>query len=78
MANLTVGSSFKDLQEFLMFHIDSADDRPSVNNPSLTKGQVWNILFEGSMKASVRVQMILMERAIKEFGTYYESDKEAI
>jgi len=78
MAYLTEESSYEDLKEHLLFHMEQADDRKAKINPSITKEDVWNILMGAAMEESIRVRKISMNHAIKEFGSYYESSEEVI
>ncbi|MEC1714716.1 hypothetical protein [Schinkia azotoformans] len=78
MAKIFESSTFEQIQEFLLFHMDSANDSKSNVNPSLTKEQIWNILMGSAMAKSVRVRNLVIKHAIKEFGSYYENSGEAI
>lgn len=78
MRQLTEESSYEDLKEYLLFHMEKADERKAKINPSITKKDVWNILMGAAMEASNRVRIISMKHAIKEFGSYFESSEEDI
>lgn len=77
MAYLTEESCYEELKDHLLFHMLQAGDRKAKINPSITKKDVWNILMGAVMEESIKVQKIAMKQAIKEFGSYYESDKES-
>jgi len=76
MATLTEGSNYEDLKQFLLFHMDDADDRPAKSNPSITKRDYWNIMMGAALDESVKVKTMTMKKSIKEFGTYYETQEE--
>ena len=74
MAKLDKDSTFEDMENFLIFHMDEADGRRSILNPSLTKEQVWNISMGSVMKKSIRVKNIVVKHIVKEFGSYYKEE----
>ena len=71
MPKLNQDSSFEEMENFLLFHMDSADDRKSKINPALTKQQVWDINMKCVINKSVRVQKIAIKNITREFGTEY-------
>jgi len=74
MANLSECSSREDVRNFLLFHMDSADDRKSKINPSLTKQQVWDINMGAALNGVSPVALSIMIKNLKrEFGSYYEA-----
>lgn len=79
MAELNQNSSIEDIQEFLLFHIDNADDRKSKINPALTKQQVWDINMGAAMKGneSIRIRSIMIKNITREFGIFYTKVGEA-
>jgi hypothetical protein len=72
MSNLNENSSFEEMENFMLFHMDNADDRKSKINPSLTKKQVWDINMGCVINKRVRVQGIAIKHIVREFGSYYE------
>ena len=72
MSNLNENSSFEEMESFMLFHMDNADNRTSKLNPALTKQQVWDINMSCVINKSVRVQKIAIKNIIREFGSYYE------
>lgn len=70
---LTIESSYEELRDHLLCHMESADESKSKVNPSLTKHQSWDIQMGGAMKESPKVKNILIKNAIKEFGSHYEN-----
>lgn len=71
MSKLSENSSFEEMEDFLLFHMDSADDRKSKINPSLTKEQVWDINMQCVINKSIRVKKIAIKNIIREFGSSY-------
>lgn len=71
MQKLNEDSSFEEMENFLLFHIDNADDRKSKINPALTKQQVWDINMKCVINKSVRVQKIAIKNITREFGSEY-------
>ena len=73
MANLNEDSNIKDLENFLLFHMDNATSEKAKINPRLTKEQVWNINIGAVMRGDiVRVENIMIKNLKREFGSYYE------
>ena len=72
MSRLNENSSFEEMENFLLFHMDGADNRKSKINPALTKQQVWDINMNCVMNKSVRVQKIAIKNITREFGSEYE------
>jgi len=74
MSNLNENSTNEEIETFLLFHMESADNRKSKINPSLTKNQVWDVHMGNIMKNdNIRVRPILIRNVVAEFGSYYES-----
>lgn len=69
---LNCDSTFEEIENFLLFHMENADDRQSKLNPILTKQQVWDINMGGVIRRSVRIREIIVKNIIKEFGNFYE------
>lgn len=73
MKELKPGATIEDLEEFLLYHMDEADDRRSRINPALTKRDVWNInmgvVIEGQI---TKVVDLAIKNATREFGSLYE------
>lgn len=62
----------EEIENFLFYHMDSADNRKSIINPSLTKQQVWDINMDAITRGNVsRVKSILIKNITNEFGKYY-------
>jgi hypothetical protein len=78
LANLNENSTVQDIEEFLLFHMDEADERKSTINPSLTKKQVWNINMSAITRGTTitRVHNIMLKNIKKEFGSYYEKEEQ--
>jgi hypothetical protein len=73
MKILNDSATKENLESYLLYHMDEADDRKSKNNPSLTKEQVWNIHMGAIIKGDItRVREIMIKQLIKEFGEDYE------
>jgi len=74
MPTLNEFATDEEIQNYLLYHMDSADSRKSKINPSLTKQQVWDIHMGVIMQnGGTRVRSILTKNLKKEFGDYYES-----
>ena len=72
MATLNENSNREEIESFLLFHIDEADERKSKINPSLTKKQVWNISMGAVMLGDItRVRTIMIKNITREFGSHY-------
>lgn len=70
---LNIDSTKENLENYLLYHMDEADDRMSKNNPSLTKEQVWNLHMGVIIKGDIsRVKELMIKQLIKEFGDNYE------
>ena len=64
----------EEIKDFLLYHMDSADDRKSKINPALTKQQVWDINMGAVMKGNItRVRTIITKNITREFGKHYEA-----
>ncbi len=75
MSTKTLGefATDEEIKDFLLYHMDSADDRKSKINPALTKQQVWDINMNAVMKGKItRVRTIITKSITKEFGKHYE------
>ena len=75
MSTKTLGefATDEEIKDFLLYHMDSADDRKSKINPALTKQQVWDINMDAVMKGEItRVRTIITKNITKEFGKHYE------
>ena len=63
----------EEIENFLLYHMESADGRKSKVNPTLTKQQVWDINMGAVMKGNItRVRSIITKNITKEFGKHYE------
>lgn len=72
MAILNEFATEEEIENFLLYHIESADNRKSTINPSLTKQQVWDINMGAITRGNVsRVKSILIKNITNEFGKYY-------
>ena len=72
MATLNENSTMEEIESFLLFHIDEADERKSKTNPSLTKKQVWDINMGAVMLGNItRVRTIMIKNITREFGSHY-------
>lgn len=70
---LNIDATKENLEKYLLYHMDEADDRTSKNNPSLTKEQIWNLHMGVIMKGDItRVKELMVKQLIKEFSEYYE------
>lgn len=73
MKTLDEFANIEDIKDFLLYHMDSADDRKSKVNPILTKQQVWDINMGAVLKGNItRVNSIIVKNITKEFGKHYE------
>lgn len=73
MKTLDNSSTTKDIESFLLYHIENADGRKSKVNPSLTKEDIWNIHMGAIAKGSAeRVRELMIKQLIREFGDSYE------
>jgi hypothetical protein len=79
---LTKTSTMEEISDFLLYHMDSADDRKSKVNPSFTKQQMWDVYMDIVFKAKmnnenlVRTKHLLVRNLVKEFGAVYKNYKE--
>ena len=76
MSTKTLGefATDEEIKDFLLYHMDSADERTSKVNPSLTKQQVWDINMGAVMKGKItRVRTIMIKNITREFGKHYEA-----
>ena len=72
MATLNENSTMEEIESFLLFHMDEADERKSKTNPSLTKQQVWDINMGAVMRGDItRVRTIMIKNITREFGSHY-------
>ena len=75
---LTEESTLEEITDFLLYHIDNADDRKSKTNPSFTKHQMWDVYMDIVFKAKmnndsmIRTKHLFVRNLIKEFGKTYE------
>lgn len=75
MATLNEGATNEQIENFLLFHMDNADDRKAKINPSITKEEVWDIYMGAVMKGDItRVRSIIIDNITKEFGKYYKAN----
>lgn len=66
-------ASDEEIKDFLLYHMDEADDKKSKTNPALTRQQVWDINMGAVMKGDItRVRTLIIKNLTKEFGKYYE------
>ena len=73
MKTLDEFADIEDIKDFLLYHMDSADDRKSKVNPILTKQQVWDVNMSAVLKGNItRVNSIIVKNITKEFGKHYE------
>ena len=76
MSTKTLGefATDEEIKDFLLYHMDSADDRKSKINPALTKQQVWDINMGAVVKGKItRVRTIMIKNITREFGKHYEA-----
>lgn len=63
----------QEIQDFLLYHMDKADDSRSKINPALTKQQVWDINMGAVISGNTtRAKNIIIKNIISEFGKHYE------
>lgn len=73
MKELSEFATDEEIKDFLIYHMDNADDRKSKINPALTKQQVWDINMKSVMKGDItRVRTIITKNITREFGKHYE------
>jgi hypothetical protein len=73
MKELNENSTIEEVKDFLLFHMEEADDRKSKINPSLTKQQVWDVNMGAVMEGDItRVRTILIKNITREFGKHFE------
>ena len=67
-------ASDEEIKDFLLYHMDEADDKKSKINPTLTRKQVWDINMGAVMKGGdiTRIRTLIIKNLTKEFGKYYE------
>ena len=67
-------ASDEEIKDFLLYHMDEADDKKSKINPALTRQQVWDINMGAVMKGGdiTRIRTLIIKNLTKEFGKYYE------
>lgn len=79
---LTEESTLEEITDFLLYHMDNADDRKSKVNPIFTKNQVWDVYMDTVLKAKmnnesmIRTKHLFVRNLIKEFGKTYEVKEE--
>lgn len=72
MAILNERSTKEEIENFLLYHMDSADGGKSKVNPSLTKEQVWNLHMGKIVNGDItRIKSILIKNITQEFGEHY-------
>jgi len=72
-------ASDEEIKDFLLYHMDEADDKKSKINPALTRQQVWDINMGAVMKGDItRVRTLIIKNLTKEFGKYYEVMDEGV
>lgn len=77
MGMLNQDATVDQMKDFLLFHIDNADERKSKVNPSLTKKQVWDINMGAVLGNNIaRISNIVIKNITREFGKYYEGVSE--
>lgn len=75
---LTEESTLEEITEFLLYHMDNADDRKSKVNPSFTKHQMWDVYMDIVLKAEmnndsmIRTKHLFVKNLTKEFGNKYK------
>lgn len=63
----------EEIKDFLLYHMDNADDRKSKINPALTKQQVWDINMGAVINGNTtRARSIITKNITAEFGKHYE------
>jgi len=73
MKELKNDANIKEIENFLLFHMDRADDTQSKGNPALTKEDVWNIHMSTVLGGNIsRTKNIIIKNITKEFGKTYE------
>ncbi len=78
---LTEESTLEEITDFLLYHMDSADDRKSKVNPSFTKHQMWDVYMDTVFKAEmnndsmIRTKHLFVKNLTKEFGKKYKGGK---
>jgi len=72
MSKLNEDSTLEEIENFLLSHMEEADERQSKINPSLTKQQVWDINMGAVMTGDItRVRTIMIKNITREFGSCY-------
>ena len=75
---LTEESTLEEITDFLLCHMDNADERKSKTNPSFTKHQMWDVYMDIVFKAKmnndsmIKTKHLFVRNLIKEFGKTYE------
>lgn len=73
MKTLGEFASDEEIKNFLLYHMDDADDRRSKINPILTKQQVWDINMGSVMQGDItKVRSLITKNITREFGKHYE------
>lgn len=72
MSILNERSTKEEIENFLLYHMDSADGEKAKINPSLTKEQVWNLYMGKIVNGDItRIKGILIKNITQEFGEHY-------
>lgn len=73
MKTLCEFATDEEIKDFLLYHMDNANERKSKINPALTKQQVWDINMKAVMGGNItRVRSLITKNITKEFGKHYE------
>lgn len=73
MKILSENATVEEVENFLLFHMNSVDNRKAKINPSITKEDVWNINMDAIMNGNItRVSNIVIKNITREFGKFYE------
>lgn len=79
---LTEESTLEEITDFLLYHMDNADERRSKTNPSFTKHQMWDVYMDIVFKAEmnndsmIRTKHLFVKNLAKEFGKKYKVKEE--
>ena len=72
-------SNETNIKDFLSYHSTNADGRPSLVNPSLTKREYFEIVVAIVTRGdALRVKDIMIDNLTREFGRYYDCEREEI
>ncbi len=74
MSHINENSTVGELENYLMFHLDSATDDKAKINPSLTRSQVWSVCISAlkGKEKEATIHYLGIRNMINEFGSYYE------